>query len=712
MLLLRSIQLKNFLSHSNTKLEFEDSERILIDGKSGAGKSAIIDALVWVLYNTGRVQNRSLIKRGQKEANVIVTLVNETNEKTVYYLVSRTITSGGKHELEVLESDSENVAKLVPIAVSGTKNIQSYLEKEILKCSYPLFINSVCYPQENPDNFVRQTPAKRKDLLLELVGSQNYEEYTVRIREVISEAESQIATGNGKLEQLETELNRTEELAKPLVSLETTLKTLVEENEKIDQELIVLQQRQTEINLVTERIRNTEESINTVRAQVASLDTRIDGLSLKIRDLRTLDEVAIKERLSRREQVLTELRTLETRIKELYEWKDTLTMLMMTKPPQVAFEARITELSRQQKVLTSREISLETCPHCNKDHVCSLLAGEIKHQLSAIEAQMLIVKEEERAHREALAAYEAKITAHTTKRPEVDTETLLRLQAEAKELEKYVEEGVRLQLKERSIKEWSFDIDNLNIEKKGLLEKQKELSLIKASFEKQLSTLSSVGGEKSILLQKSDQLRSQIGETKERIGVAKAAQARIGVIVNLMLANQTSAQKFKEDLEALKLLRDAFGANGIKAIVIDYLLPYLEQRINEVLEPLSDFRIRFSTQKSNVSGDSTIEGLFITVINSQGEELDFESYSGGQKVKILFAITEGLAQMQKIGFRILDEAVIGLDDESGDQFAEAILAFKERFSQLICISHVQQIKDLFESKIQVTYLNGTSSVDK
>ena len=98
-------------------------------------------------------------------------------------------------------------------------------------------------------------------------------------------------------------------------------------------------------------------------------------------------------------------------------------------------------------------------------------------------------------------------------------------------------------------------------------------------------------------------------------------------------------------------------------------------------------------------------------MNDQGEEFDYDSYSGGQKIKILFAITEGLAQMQKIEFRILDEAVIGLDEESGDQFAAAILAFQGRFKQLICISHLQQIKDLFENKIVVKNFLGTSKIE-
>jgi exonuclease SbcC len=162
------------------------------------------------------------------------------------------------------------------------------------------------------------------------------------------------------------------------------------------------------------------------------------------------------------------------------------------------------------------------------------------------------------------------------------------------------------------------------------------------------------------------------------------------------------------DAEALKLIKEAFGNNGIRTIVIDYIIPSLEDRINAILSKLSDFRVRLDTQRSGA--ESTIEGLFISIINELGEELDYDSYSGGEKLKIEVSISEALAEIQKISFRILDETFIALDSESVDGFASVILALQERFSQLICISHLPQVKDMFDKKIEVYKTNGISNI--
>ena len=140
MILLKQLHLNNFLSHSNSIIDFEDNARVLIDGKSGAGKSSFVEALVWALYNQGRVQSRSLIKRGQNIMSLEFKFKDTDNGDT--YFIERKLSipkKGGQaaHEIKVVKNQ-----KIEP--VTGTRAIQDYIEKQILRCSYPLFINSVC----------------------------------------------------------------------------------------------------------------------------------------------------------------------------------------------------------------------------------------------------------------------------------------------------------------------------------------------------------------------------------------------------------------------------------------------------------------------------------------------------------------------------------------------------------------------------------------
>ena len=65
--MIESIELGNFLSHSETHLEFENGVTVFV-GHNGAGKSSIIDAITFALFGQHtRKSNKGLIKRGANQ---------------------------------------------------------------------------------------------------------------------------------------------------------------------------------------------------------------------------------------------------------------------------------------------------------------------------------------------------------------------------------------------------------------------------------------------------------------------------------------------------------------------------------------------------------------------------------------------------------------------------------------------------------------------
>ena len=135
-------------------------------------------------------------------------------------------------------------------------------------------------------------------------------------------------------------------------------------------------------------------------------------------------------------------------------------------------------------------------------------------------------------------------------------------------------------------------------------------------------------------------------------------------------------------------------------MILDYTIPKLENKINEILSKLSDFSISLNTQRSSVSGESTIEGLYIDIKDGMGNVFDFSNYSGGERMRIVISIFLGLASLCRCDFRIFDESVVGLDSETVSNFNEILNnnIFKE-ISQVLVISHIPEIQDMFENKI-------------
>ena len=76
------------------------------------------------------------------------------------------------------------------------------------------------------------------------------------------------------------------------------------------------------------------------------------------------------------------------------------------------------------------------------------------------------------------------------------------------------------------------------------------------------------------------------------------------------------------------------------------------------------------------------------------------------------AISESLATLQKVGFRMFDEIFLGLDENSTESFAAVLGSLQKNFNQILCISHLMQIKDLFDKKITIKKINGISEIKK
>jgi len=261
MILLQSIELKDFLSHKNTKIDFYPDQKVLISGNSGAGKSAIIDALIWCFYGRGRSDNRSLINLQAKESSIIVTLSDDAN----CYKIERTITKMGKHGLQIYEQKKKSFE---PVTTGTLKETQEFIERNLLHASYFLFINSIAYPQNNPESFVKQTATKRKELILEIIKAENYDEYGKRTKEILNNSKHQKeiieihVADNQKI--IETEAITVQQLPE----LEQRDLNLKQKIQTINEEIAVVNELESKEREHKMQIQGLKDSAKTIKTSV------------------------------------------------------------------------------------------------------------------------------------------------------------------------------------------------------------------------------------------------------------------------------------------------------------------------------------------------------------------------------------------------------------------------------------------------------------
>ena len=690
MITLSILELKNFLSHEDTLIQFKKDEKLLIDGVSGSGKSSIVDAIIWALYGVGRVDNKSLIRVGTETAQVTLTLDNEG----VAYMVCRSINKAGKHILLVMQDGK-------PVPTAGTKETQKWIEEKLLHCSYELFVNSVAYPQNSQDSFVLASNVRRKELLLEIIGVNDIDEYHERTRALLSikekeeiERSTELAVLSGQIDSLkkQTELlpgliselaladdDETEYNKLCIESLESLTKIKEEEKELVDLESV---------------LRKNESDIGAVVANSHSVKSNI------VENLRPLEAVQkeIDELLPKEEEFKKITEELNGAVIKNHERN----AMLAERPSAQNFSEKIEFLSSRLKKLESEQ------PDCPSGPECPYMARVAPEKASLVE-DIAEAKKNKEGYDAILAEWEEKFS-ELGDDPTMEINSRLSLLRQPMEKLK----NLRTEITTAKAREEKNDIYRTRLIEidatfQSLVEERTVFQTKIAALQEKKLTEKRVIAEDfhNSMVEKRNKANAQVSNLKVSIAVALHAAEELDNKTTRI--GELSGLSNSAEIEQLKLLKDAFGSSGIKALAVDYMIPRLEDKINEVLSQMSDFRVQLDTQKKSQS-DTTVEGLFITIRNELGETFDFSSYSGGEKLKITVAISEALASLQKVGFRILDELFVGLDEDSTESFALVLSQVQSRFSQMICISHLRSIKDLFESHITVVKHNGISLV--
>lgn len=677
MILLKSIHLINFLSHSDTKIEINSTCKLLIDGKSGSGKSAIVDAVLFSLYNKSRSDGRSLIKHGEKTAKVTVIL---SDEKGNEYEVIRSITSKGKHTLLILKQGS-------PITVTGTRGQQEYLENELLKSSYLLFINSVIYPQDNVENFVKQTAAKRKEIILEIARASNYDEYYKKTSDKITELNSKIMHNDDVVLMLEDSIALDRASADKDYVLKATYKTI---EDKLKLNKVVLEEITAKVN--DAKINNARKLDKEVL--LTSLQARIAGYKKEMHLASgNLDKINSVSTLNQKEN-RDELAKLVAAKQSLFQWNTDLMKLSETKP-YFTDNNDVHDIAEQIDKEMNEEVSM--CPEIGR--ICPTIEKARTKKINELERLLKKASDDKNEYNRKVIEYNKKVT-DLGSQPIVDHTRI-------EELTKLVEMQVSQELQSGAIKSiianGELQISELSSQVMGL---KIEIENLTAKI---VDTYDLVR-KKGILENESTALLNEFTDLTVKLREIEIAIKRLEINEKKLKEVVDDNREAKALLEAMICLKSAFGNTGIKAIIVDWLIPRLEDRINEILSKLSDFRLHLDTQKKSVSGESMIEGLHINIMNERGEGFNFDNFSGGERVKVSAAIFEGLASFQHCGFRLLDESIVSLDSESTSQFLEVLENVQKKVDQLIVISHIQEVKQSFENKIEIIKINGESKI--
>tara|TARA_Y100000004_G_scaffold158397_1_gene184656 strand:- start:711 stop:2426 length:1716 start_codon:yes stop_codon:yes gene_type:complete len=161
MILFKQIRWRNFLSTGNTftEVNFTESQTNLIVGTNGAGKSTILDALTFVLFNKPfRKINKPQLINSVNEKDCVVEIEFSTGS------VDWKVVRGIKPNIFEIYKDDQ----LLDRAAAATDQ-QKWLEENVLKLNYKSFTQIVILGSASFVPFMQLPAASRREIIEDLL---------------------------------------------------------------------------------------------------------------------------------------------------------------------------------------------------------------------------------------------------------------------------------------------------------------------------------------------------------------------------------------------------------------------------------------------------------------------------------------------------------------------------------------------------------------
>lgn len=686
------LQLKNFMSYRQPEVvDFTGFDLAILNGDNGAGKSSLLEAITWAVWGKSRAQSDDdLVHQG--ETTMWVEFIFDYEGNRYRILRQREARGRGSTSLEFQVAEDHRVGLATPsrefaiswkaLTMATIRDTQASIIST-LKLDYDLFVNSSYLRQGHADEFTTKIPAQRKEILADILDLALYDQLEQKAKELRrnEEIREQLLTtqlidlrervgGKAKVEQelaalADKKADRDAELAKK----EKELKKHTEERQEyatVEKELIMKRRRFEEAQEEGRRLAaeyakeqaNLKES-SQILEKKNEIEKRYEQLLLFRKQYESLNE-----KFKEAAKVEQSLRVLEHREQELSATMDRLRHITvcptclrsMSKKEAEAIINRLhqqflKEFIPERKKLEGR---LSTIGYNRKEH------DKIREQLVVLESQeaqmrrLAVAKANQQKSKEILVTI-------TDKQQRV-YETLKKLKAEGKLLAR------RLKILSEKKPVWD-----------------------------------ALEGEVSVL-------RTELAALQDALGGLKASLKSMYDIETQIADKTRELQEAMEKKTLYNDLADSAGKKGVQAMIIEQTIPQIEEKANELLEKITGGRMQVTieTQREKKGKEGGIMETLDIIIRDELGARPYEQYSGGEAFRINFAIRIALAKLlamrasAKLRFLVIDEGFGTLDASGREDIVAAISGIREEFSKIIIVTHIEEFKNLFPTRVEVT----------
>jgi len=655
-----------------------------IFGKNYSGKSSIIDAALFGLFNTtskGERKNVHIINQNKQKAkcqleigvgddSYTITRNLEKYEKTL---------KGTKTNEARTELDFSRYA-LGEHYESKNGTTRNETDKNIQKTfgTFSDFMITSMASQTDAFGFINEGSTKRKEILAKFLDLKMFE------------AKHKLAKkDSAEMKGVIKHLNSVDWRKK----LQWSREALIEIKEEVADQTDLCDKHSARIKVLEDEQKIIQDQLDNVGADWMDIDDLKQMLKKKQNKLSSASES-----LGSGNSRLKELNALKVRLRSFIEGFE-----LEEHTGEQEQHRSLTESSRKLKT-TERDLTSKIRNYQSKidllhDHKydpnCEFCcdnqfvkeARRAKKEIVKSQQKLEAVKEEAETLKimlkdinikfvtQAIEDYKDKLTKSKTNEAKIQK---TRAQNEANKSKKA--------LAEKEIEEINMQIDHYyqNQEAYENMESlQRDLAAIKPTIVKKKKEADYCHKKVLTLMSEEGATRRQITEAREKIQQIDDAE---------------------KDYIAYDLFSKAMHANGVSYQVIKSMLPIINSEISSILSTLVNFEVFF---------DNVGDKLEIYIKHPKYDPRPLSMGSGAEKTIASMAIRLGLisvTNLPKSELFILDEPATTLDEEHMEGFIRLLQMIKGQFKTVLLISHLESLKDIVDMTIDIQKVDGYAKV--
>ena len=673
----KQFEFSNMFSYGeNNKIRFDNAKGMVgVFAPNASGKSSLFDAISFCIFDkTSRTYLAKNIMNNRK-SNFYCKLNFQIDG--IDYFIERTakIINKGKNvkvDVNFWREDGGVITSLNGEQRRDTNAmIQQYLG------TYDDFVLTTLSLQGNNSLFIDKSQSERKEILAQFMGVDVFDKlYNFAIEEnrdnasLIRKFKQDDFTQ--RLADIQTTLKEKESEYK---LMEIQLNASNDEVEKHNQKLISLNERIVKVKSDNYSLTDLENQKSTLEGKLGELDEQRNITQSKI-DTLEKTQIELEEQIDEMDED-----TISSEFELYKKYNDELKEISND----------LDKLKIREDSLVDRMNHLESHKYNPDCQVCMENSETIIDAKVGVEADL--------------------VTLGISKKEMMEQRDILLLAIDTRK--KY--EGLHQQLNKLKVDEEKVSKDiNTLINKLSTFETQEvrinsELLQVTQLIEDYLEN------EKQI--QKNKELRAEMGIVRNDLSSSKANVDSFnkqilklnGEVSSLKNQKETIEERIKE-VEQLEeqfglyeYYLNALGKDGVSYELISKALPMIEGEVNNILGQIVEFGLQLEMDGKNINANIVYDDQRWSLEMCSG----MERFISGLAIRIALI---NVCNLPRPNFLVVDEGFGTLDNENLTSLYMLFAYLKTQFDFVMIISHIDSMRDVVDSLMEIKKVNGFSSI--